>query len=445
LVIVDSVKKAIKSLDNEIRNEVLIRKAKEDIERAIPILQRDYLIDILNGAEIPLEDRRQQFNQLQLNLDPEQPVLLLLGRCDRWKASFSIAKKNQFIYGIQNIVKEYLKVSTYIASCHFQGPSIVWFIQPRELVRQGDDDNHIWERTLAFVQGNLDVIQDKCRELFDLTISFVVDRQPAEWESVYERFTIMRFMLNRGFGLEQEILLMDDSRIELGKCNTVIKKDLQRDMLHKKLQLLKNCLENGEEKEFAQILKGIIDSIKEMEYNMQNILMEIYYSLVTIFVTHINILDLWDKIAFDMDLNKLTQIDNHNSYDDMINYFLELALLIFKYKAENQISSTNKVISQVNKYIEENVGEDISLVRLGEVVHFNPSYLSRLYKQVTGKTLSEYITEVRVRKAMEMLKQKDLKIYEVANKVGFKKPSYFTRFFKKITNMTPQEYRNLSS
>jgi len=105
--------------------------------------------------------------------------------------------------------------------------------------------------------------------------------------------------------------------------------------------------------------------------------------------------------------------------------------------------NTNKVISNINKYIEENLQDDISLVRLAEIVHFNPSYLSRLYKQTTGKTLSEYIKEVKIKKAMEMLKQDEIKIYEIADSIGFKNPSYFTRFFKSITNMTPQEYRDL--
>ncbi len=450
-VIINSVKKAIKSLESEMKNEVLIRRAREDIDRAIPILQRDYLLDILNGAEIPLEERRQQFNQLQLELDPQQPILLLLGRCDRWESSFSVAEKNKFIYGTQNIVKEYLEVSTIIVSCHFQGPSIVWFIQPRKLRSEhnnGKVDVNIWERTLSFVQGTLDAIQGKCMELMDLSISFVVDDQPAEWENVYERFIAMRFMLNRGFGLEQEILLMNDSKANPSRYNSITKidqQDLQRDMQQRKLEMLKNALENGEKENFTQVLKEMMKSIRQMEYNMQSTLTEVYYSLVATFITYINNWDLLDKIAFDIDLNKLTRMDSHNSYEGMISYFLELAYLIFKYRSDSQIHSTNKVISYINKYIEENVGEDISLVRLAEIVHFNPSYLSRLYKQTTGKTLSEYITQVKLEKAMEMLKQEEIKIHEVAAEVGFKTPSYFTRFFKKITNITPQEYRDLLS
>lgn len=448
-VIVNSVRKAIKSLENEMENAILIRRAQENMEKAIPILQRDFLLDILNGTEISLEELRQQFNELNIDLDPELPTFLLLGRCDRWESNFSTAKKNRLIYGTQNIVKEYLQVSTRIVSCHLRGPYIVWFIQPRNFHNSSEDhkdDNGIWDRTFSFVQGTLDTIQDKCIELINLSISFVVDDQPTEWKNVYERFIAMRFILSRGFGLEQEILLVNDSQSNLAKYTSITnipQQDLQRDMLHSKLQLLKNCLENHEEEKFILVLKDMMDSIKNMECDVRSTLAEIYYSLVAIFITYINRWDLLEKIAFHIDLNKLTQIDSHNSYSDMVNYLLKLTTLIFKHRSDSQMCNTNKVISYINKYIEENLQDDISLVRLAEIVHFNPSYLSRLYKQTTGKTLSEYIKEVKIKKAMEMLKQDEIKIYEIADSIGFKNPSYFTRFFKSITNMTPQEYRDL--
>ena len=184
-----------------------------------------------------------------------------------------------------------------------------------------------------------------------------------------------------------------------------------------------------------------MNGLKQMEYDMQSVMIEIYYSLVAFFIPFINRWNLWEDITYDIDLNKLTKMEAHTSFEDTVAYFQKLALVIFRYRSDSQISNTNKVILYINSYIEDNIGKDLSLISLSELVHFNPTYLSRLYKQVTRKTLSEYITEVKFKKSIEMLKQSDIKIYEIATEIGFKTPSYFTRFFKKLTNLTPQEYR----
>jgi two-component system response regulator YesN len=77
---------------------------------------------------------------------------------------------------------------------------------------------------------------------------------------------------------------------------------------------------------------------------------------------------------------------------------------------------------------------------LSKVVHLNASYLSRLYKQVTGHGLAEYITEKKLEKAMDLLKKTSLKVHEIAGQIGWES-GYFIKIFKRNTRMTPQEFR----
>ena len=92
-------------------------------------------------------------------------------------------------------------------------------------------------------------------------------------------------------------------------------------------------------------------------------------------------------------------------------------------------------------YIGEHLGEDLSLVRLAGYIHFNPSYVSRLFKQECGVNLSEYIESARIDRAKELLKNDKLKVLEIGVRVGYEASQSFTRFFKKATGVTPQEYR----
>jgi two-component system response regulator YesN len=95
----------------------------------------------------------------------------------------------------------------------------------------------------------------------------------------------------------------------------------------------------------------------------------------------------------------------------------------------------------LDKYIEQHLPDDLSLLRLAEIARFNPQYLSRLYKQVTGIGISDRILDLRLTEAMRLLDDTQSKIHDIAVKVGFQLAPYFTRFFKKQTGLTPQEYR----
>ena len=98
-------------------------------------------------------------------------------------------------------------------------------------------------------------------------------------------------------------------------------------------------------------------------------------------------------------------------------------------------------IMTVQDYIDEHISEDLSLVKLAEMVHMNPSYLSRLFKKATGKNLLGYINDKRIDQAKTWLEEDQYKIFEIAEKLGFATAPYFTRFFKKKMKVSPQEYR----
>ena len=93
-------------------------------------------------------------------------------------------------------------------------------------------------------------------------------------------------------------------------------------------------------------------------------------------------------------------------------------------------------------FIEENYGHEISLSLLSKNFSVSPNYISRLFKEETGETLFNYINAVRVEKAKGFLRDIELKIYEVSDRVGFKSPVHFNIVFNKYTGLTPKQYRD---
>jgi len=100
------------------------------------------------------------------------------------------------------------------------------------------------------------------------------------------------------------------------------------------------------------------------------------------------------------------------------------------------------LIKNIISYIDRNYSHEITLNLLSKHFNVTPNYISRLFKEETGEALFNYINEVRVEKAKKLLKEIELKIYEVSDKVGFKSPVHFNIVFNKYTGITPKQYRD---
>lgn len=105
-------------------------------------------------------------------------------------------------------------------------------------------------------------------------------------------------------------------------------------------------------------------------------------------------------------------------------------------------ASPKQLVRDVINYIEGNFTRDITLDALVEKTNFNKYYICKKFKKETGVTITNYIIDLRINKAKELLlKISDNKrIYEIAQAVGFSDVSYFDRIFKKMTHETPKEF-----
>ena len=104
--------------------------------------------------------------------------------------------------------------------------------------------------------------------------------------------------------------------------------------------------------------------------------------------------------------------------------------------------SAGQLIQRLHTYIADHVAEDLSLSALAQTVFLSPVYLSRLYKQLTGSNLSEYVQSVRLEHARSLLEHGAVRVSDIAYQSGFESAAHFSRTFKKAFGITPQEYRN---
>ncbi|MCU6709671.1 AraC family transcriptional regulator [Paenibacillus sp. J5C_2022] len=136
---------------------------------------------------------------------------------------------------------------------------------------------------------------------------------------------------------------------------------------------------------------------------------------------------------------------HHEAWNETSDYYVELAEQIFNQKRAGHERQEKDVVKQIQRYVQANIAGDLSLTRIGEVVGHSSAYVSRLYKNNTGMNISDYINELKINKAKEMLVESSFRIQDISKLLGFDNDRYFYRYFKKATNMTPQEYRDRES
>ena len=133
------------------------------------------------------------------------------------------------------------------------------------------------------------------------------------------------------------------------------------------------------------------------------------------------------------EMSQLDTIDEMKRY--ILNKFRELCDYV------NGRGGEGTVINNVKSYIKRNYPGELTIKELAESVYLSPTYLSYIFKQKTGMTINDYITDVRLEKAKELLHDPKNSIYDIACAVGYHESGYFTRIFKKYTGQTPSKYR----
>lgn len=143
-------------------------------------------------------------------------------------------------------------------------------------------------------------------------------------------------------------------------------------------------------------------------------------------------------------LNKLNAIDNIRSFKtfDTLKLWFKDKMLEFtrEIKSINQ-DGASCYINKAKKYVEDNYADKISIEDIANYLHINSNYFSGMFKKIPGQNFTDYVNQVRIHSAKDLISKSTYKIKEIAGMVGYNNISYFCTVFKKSTGVSPLKYK----
>lgn len=206
--------------------------------------------------------------------------------------------------------------------------------------------------------------------------------------------------------------------------------------------IIRNFLSNGLEDETEEFVHNYLRLIGENAIKSR---MFQQYLLLNI---HFNIVSFMQKIGYEKEFLQdqtegamLEEVQDIKVLERFIIERLNHTIALREEKCKNQYKS---VIDKAVEYINENyMDEEISLNKVACVANVSANHFSALFSQEMDRTFVEYLTDIRMRKAKELLRCTNMRSGRIALEVGYKDAHYFSFLFKKTQKMTPSEYRNI--
>lgn len=133
-------------------------------------------------------------------------------------------------------------------------------------------------------------------------------------------------------------------------------------------------------------------------------------------------------------------------YSELVKVFTQIKEELDSEKStpsdnEEELLIAGTIVTTIQAYVREHY-KDATLEGVSRLVHMNPQYISKYFKEKTGENFSDFVVRVKMNKAAELLNDINYKVYEISEMIGYSNSKNFTRSFRKYFGKSPREFRN---
>lgn len=397
---IDTLSKTINKIKDYNYKNKYVNDLKKSIDSMMPLLEKEMILDIIYGN--PWDENKFLDYKKLLNIHCENYLCII----------FKLDKDGYFNNTIINIIKFELK-NVF-----------------EEVIGQVWMDKLI---CLLFFNNPLDSkIVKKCMESIEKKI--ILNYKIKLYKGISSSYNCYSDLFNSykeaKINMESSSVLYNENKhaskekkiyeLENIICSKIINEDL-----------------SGGISTFNKIISYSNMDFTKNEYTNKK-LYQVCYSINKTLINFFG--DNFESYNMQMLEESIKNIKDKDACNVFIDTFIsDLICFASKYRED----SNTKLVEKVKKYINENYSEDITLNSMAEYVSLSPYYLSRIFNKIEGINFKDYIIKVRMENSKKMLREANLSIKEIANKVGYIDQNYFSKAFKRYTGRTPKEYINL--
>ena len=421
------ITRAVTELRFSVDKEEEIKKLRSLFEKNIPVLREKLLYELMYGMKDKtgdIEGRMKLFN-IEINR-----FIMLQVQCeiDGELVTLSPYDRHVYQFGIINSVEEIFSSSFKVLSIPVNDMDSVFILNLPDKI--GDIPS---------------VINEKCQQLqemvtrcFNMVLTIAVSTVALSNKDIHNKFN------ECNQALDYKHYAGSGSIIQYGDLNSFFRYDDFFDLKAIQQQLM-DSVKAGNVENTRESLDEIAAYFKQ-DTKSSSAWVRTYFKSLLAEINNIRLSVLAvdneknEEISNSMEsLNKM--IYTAEDPASLIEIMRDAAVRVTERINRYNNKSIKLIVKKAIEYIHEHYREQLTLNDIAAHVYVSPSYVSRMFGREVGKNFVDFLNEVRIEKAKELLSDVRYKTYEIADRVGIQDARYFSRLFKKYTGKTPTEFR----
>ena len=429
-VIMRTVREALEEQHQEVEQEILRQKRERDMGKVREWMRQDFLNAWLSGEHDQTDPAlfARQARDAGVGIDPGRPFLMVAARVDPKDAPEGGPEQGKALLElIAQSLRTSLSEEVRLEMCTVSDRWFAGFAQMK-----GPAEGSV-SRLFALVKGAFEYAQPFFEALSRRSFSAAVESTPLGVRDVPAMFFRMKQILRGALGGENGVV----AHVET--LNAPEEKAGVADM--GRVQLLKTHLELRQRREYFAVLGAVCGELLRCGALDDPRGLGLYYGASIALLQFIQENRMEDRLPQRIVLYGLTRMDEHRSWREAAQYLSDVSAAVFDLMDAPDSALSDRALKRICDYIDRHLEGDLSLTRLAEIGGFNASYLSRIFKQKYNLTVTDYVTQRRMKRAALLLETTGDRIQTIAEKTGYLSSQSFARAFKNYYGASAAEYR----
>lgn len=428
--LVEAVRESIQEIENEM---IITRTADVDAEhkkRAGNFRSNNFMNELIDGYTDASIVTGEILRDMNITLNLRKSVFPLLVRCKSIaEASFerrqvlhekiAMLLEKYFLEGMECVIAVYKKLYFFL------------LLQPREQLPEA--------AAIRRLSSLCSLFQNALQLNAGVSAAILIPDGSMDFREAVHSFGLFYDGILRVETGDTHVFSYANTKAAYGTRH-VLSEQTRMEMLQSVMKL-EYSFEAANRDEIVHAIRAIREKAQGVTNMLDLFFGELYLHISSQLLKTIKQYEINEPLAFQLGIGDLYNLSGHRSWGQAFSRLEDVALKVIELHERHRSEQQESLVTKTKRYIQGHLDEGVSLTAIADHVHFSREYLLRVFKKEEGVTILQYINDLKVKRAKELLKNPDLQVKDIARMLGFGSTGYFIRFFKSKSGASPQAYR----